>query len=167
MALFFKHKAKSKPEEKVLMHDKLAKSMAESLIRWQISWAVWMQRKTETLSRTHKLFVLSLMTVSSGAYFICLISAGFLETPAQSFSVTQLKAPGIRLQTGNDPIHTSLFSKEQHERVHKFSIYMDSLAESTTGIRLHDSILAAHPGLPDSIKLLENSYHSQISPIKK
>lgn len=79
-----------------------------------------------------------------------------------TFNVTQVKSPHL-LKVGdelNKPL--AIITKEEYKKIEHFRDYIDSLAVSPSGKKLYDSILISHPGLIDSIVLLENIYQSQI-----
>lgn len=163
MLSLFRNKKKQKAEEQQDVRDQFLKSLVHTCLRWQSRWAEWMQTKAEKLSGKGKLMVLLIFVLLTGSYSIYLIGKSLPENHSPSFSIISIKRPAHIQETGDEAKHTNaVISKSEYERIHRFSKYMDSLANSSTGKVLYDSMVTLRPGLMDSIQLIENIYQSQI-----
>ncbi len=88
------------------------------------------------------------------------ITAGRKKKPTL-VQVQNINYPKYFEESGEGSLSESIISKDQYARIHSFKNYMDSLASDAVGKAIYDSIVANRPGLLDSIKLLEEVYHSQ------
>ena len=163
MLSLFRNKKKQKAAEKQEMEDHLLRSIVHTCIRWQSKWTIWMQRKTERLSGKGKLIMLLIFVLLTGGYSIYLIGKSFSGNPTPSFLIISIKRPAHIQESGDEAEHiNTVISKSEHEKIHRFKQYMDSLTRSSTGKVLYDSIITYRPGLMDSIQIIENIYQSQI-----
>lgn len=142
------------------IQNKIIDGIARHCMHLQANSAAWMQRKTQPLSVKVKVILLLLFCSLTSAYSICLISESLLGKPAlSSFKVTAIKKPGYTQLSGDEKLKAPLvINEEEYQKVHQFRLYMDSLANSSSGRRFHDSILQHRPGLRDSIEIIENIY---------
>lgn len=163
MAFLFRKKNKTEAAEPDENHDRVLRQMVNACLRMQTGWALWMGRRTQHLSRiTLLLLLLAFIALASG-YSIYLIGQSFSGPQANAFSVTPIIKPGHVLQTGDAASQPDMIiSKTDYQRIIRFRGYMDSLARSPTGKVVYDSIVLSRPGLPDSIRLIEKIYQSQI-----
>jgi hypothetical protein len=163
MLSLFTNRKKQKAGLQQAMEDKFLKPIVHDCLKWQSTWAEWMQKKAEKLSGKGKLMVLLVFVLLAGGYSIYLIGRSFSENQTPSFSIISIKRPANIQETGDELKHTNaILSKSEYERIHQFRQYMDSLVVSASGKTLHDSIVALRPGLMDSIQVIENMYQSQI-----
>jgi hypothetical protein len=163
MLSLFRNRKKQNIGKHYEMQDHFLKSIVHTCIRWQSRWAFWMQRKAEKLSNKGKLIMLLVFVLLTGSYSLYLVGKSFSGNSKPSFSITSIKKPAHVQENGDKSKHTNaVISKSEYERIHRFKQYMDSLAHSSTGKVLYDSIVALRPGLMDSIQLIENIYQSQI-----
>lgn len=132
-------------------------------IHWQKRIAAWMESKSNGLSLTGKKIVLICMLLTGGAYCFYLVISVFdhNKKPA-SYSVSRISIPEYTGQNGDNKISKhSAISKKEFERIHRFHLYLDSLAQSPSSRKLYDSIIRGRPGLLNSIIIIENIYQSQ------
>ena len=162
MAFLFGKKNKTKAAGPDQIHDRILRQMVNACLRMQTGWAQWMGRRTQHLSRRALLLLLLAFIALSGGYSIYLIGQSFSGHQANAFSVTPIKKPGHVLQTGEATSQPDMLISTDYQRIIRFRGYMDSLARSPAGKTVYDSILLSRPGLPDSIRLIEEIYQSQI-----
>ncbi|MCK9639206.1 MAG: hypothetical protein M0R39_04795 [Prolixibacteraceae bacterium] len=163
MAFLFRKKNKTKAAGPDEVHDRILRQMVNACLRMQTGWARWMGRWTQHLSRRTLLLLMLAFIALSGGYSIYLIGQSFSGNQATAFSVTPIKKPGHVLQTGEAASQPDMIvSKTDCQRIIRFRGNMDSLARSPAGKAVYDSILLSRPGLPDSIRLIEKIYQSQI-----
>ena len=125
-------------------------------------WADFMQRFTERLSRNGKLIILSLFCMTAGSLSLYLIVSSVISRKASSFNVSHLKIPSYVDKSGDENAKAVVtITKNEFEKIQRFRIYMDSLARSPSGRKVHDSILNQRPHLMDSIFFLLSIYQSQ------
>ncbi|MCK9412692.1 MAG: hypothetical protein M0Q53_10345 [Prolixibacteraceae bacterium] len=163
MAFLFRKKNKTEASGPDQIHDRILRQMVNACFRMQTGWARWMGRRTQHLSRRTLFLLLLAFIALSGGYSIYLIRQSFSGNQATTFSVTPILKPGHVVQTGEAASQPDmLISKTDYQRIIRFRGYMDSLARSPAGKAVYDSILLRRPGLPDSIRLIEEIYQSQI-----
>lgn len=163
LSLFRKGKTQTSVKENAAQ-EKLASSIVSACIRFQQRWADFMQCHTERLSRNGKLIVLSLFCLTAGSLSIYLIASSVTSHKASSFTVIHFKKYPYAAKSGDENTKALVIvSKAEYEKIQRFKFYMDSLARSPSGKRLHDSIIIHRPGLMDSILLIEKIYQSQRS----
>ena len=163
MAFLFRKRKKTEAAEPGQIHDRVLRQMVNACLRLQTGWARWMDRRTEHLSRRTLFLLLLAFIVLADGYCIYLIGQSFSGNQANAFSVTPIKKPGRVLQTGDAASEPEMIiSKTDYQRIIRFRGYMDSLTRSPAGKAVYDSIILSRPGLPDSIRLIEKIYQSQI-----
>lgn len=163
MFLSFKHKRPQNKQIENNSHDTIANNIAQKCIKFQEQSATYMQRKSERLSDQAKKFVLVLFFLLSCGYCLYLISEGFFNSKSKTFSIAPIKIPEHLSKAGDKNKGTVIVSKAEYERIHRFKLYMDSLARNASDKRLYESILSRRPGLMDSIRVIENLYQLQSS----
>lgn len=123
-------------------------------------FAKWLQNTTATMSVRGRWIMLLLFCMCSVGYTFHLLTITFSGKRVLSFSVAALTKPAHIVSPGNYNFNDSPFiTSEEHQRIHRFKSYMDSLARSPPGRKAYDSILLKRPGLMDSILFIENRYH--------
>ena len=162
--MLFSNKKKQKVTGKNEARDKIAKNSARYFILSQTKWAAWMQRKTERMSGKGKVMALILFCMLAGGNSIYIATSSFSGKQAPPFSVGSIKQPKYIQNPDDEKTRASVsISEEEYQRIHRFKLYMDSLAiaNGPSGKNLFDSITTARPGLIDSILIIENRYQSQ------
>jgi hypothetical protein len=163
MSFLFSKKNKTQIAGSDQIHDRVLSQMVNACLRLQTRWARWMDRRTEHLSRRTLLLLLLAFIALAGGYSIHLIGQSFSGNQASVFSVTPIIKLGHVLQTGDAASQPEMIiSKTDYQRIIRFRGYMDSLTRSPAGKAVYDSIVLSRPGLPDSIRLIEKIYQSQI-----
>lgn len=147
-------KTPSQKERKNLLKEKVNKGYQ----RVQSGWAQWMLRRTVGISANKMRWILTSFVLVIGSYCAWLTYTGITGKTATFFSVTPIKKPSHA--TTSDSLVRSMpkLSDSEYQRIWKFRLYMDSLAESPTGKRRYDSIIHHRPGLMDSIHYIEKYY---------
>lgn len=147
---------KSKAQNEV--QERIAKSIVHRIIFWQTKWAEWMQVKTECLSVKGKIMGLLLFCFVACAYSIYLAATSSSGKQVLPVTLNSIKQPNYIQQSGENTRAAAIVNQEEYKKIKRFRQYMDSLAPSPSGKILHDNILIQHPGILDSIMLLENMY---------
>jgi hypothetical protein len=136
--------------------------MVNACLRLQNCWAQWMARRTKHLSRRTLQVLLIAFIVLAGGYSIHLIGQIFSGNKVNAFSVTPIKKPVHVLQTGDaTPQPDMIVGKSGDQGITRFRRFMDSLTQCPEGKAAYDSILLSRPGLPDSIRFIEEIYQSK------
>ncbi len=162
MLPIFSNKKKEKTASQNGNQDRIANSIVITCICLQQRCAAFMQRYAERLSTKWKAIILSVFCLCTGGFSFFLIARSLISNNQIRFNVIQFKPPHL-LKAGdelNKP--PAIITKEEFKKIEHFKKYTDSLAGSSAGKKLYDSILISRPGLIDSIILLENIYQSQI-----
>ncbi|MEO7983262.1 MAG: hypothetical protein ABI688_04190 [Bacteroidota bacterium] len=142
--------------------DRVAKNIVERCIRLQERWATYMQKQTERLSGNGKIIVLSLFCLVAGSLSIYLMAVSLMRYPAVSIKISHIKAPLYSARSfDHDTKSSIIITREEYQRIEYFRHYMDSLATSSYGKLIYDSILKQRPGLLDSVAFIENIYQLQ------
>jgi hypothetical protein len=127
----------------------------------QSKWAEWMTKKTAKLSIRQQRLVFGFFIACAGCYSIYLISISFLETDSNRITINPIVKPVNTFHADNMKENkNSTVIKIELDKVIRFRAYIDSLAKSSTGKRVMDSIRAKRPGLLDSLAAIENYYQS-------
>lgn len=152
---------KQKPvwdKEQSAARDKMAGLVASRIIKVQISWSVWMNKKFKTLSSTQKKLILGI----SGAV-MCLY-CGYLIISSLTTVITVKEFPvtltthsgihGLPQQTQSEPDSGIL------DKLVAFENYMSNLNKTVDGKIERSKILTSHPGLMDSLQTLRRYYEN-------
>ena len=162
MILLFRNKKKRKPSIENADQERIAKNIVVKCLRMQQHWAIFMQDRSERLSRRWKVIMLSFFCVCAGGFSFLLITRNLISNHTVSFRVIQVKTPLYIGKAGDEKTKViSIVTNGEYERIQRFRKYMDSLARSLSGKKRYDYILMDRPGLMDSIILIENIYQSQ------
>lgn len=161
--MLFKGNIKRLGSTKRITENTLRKQIEKNYLLVQGIWAKWMAKKTAALSFKQLLILWGLFLAFSSGYSMYLIAVNFSGNATNTLIENPVAKRIILLQT-NDVIirKNNPISKTEYERIHRFRIYMDSLAASPAGKKVHDSIVNLHPGLLDSIAIIENYYQSNL-----
>lgn len=162
MFLSFRHKRPQKQHTENDTKDRIANSIVHKCIKAQEQCATFMQHQTEKLSSKAKKFLLVMFLVLSGGCSLYLIVESLISHKNKSFSIVPIKVPEHMDKAGDENTEaTVIVSEAEYERIHRFKLYMDSLAKSPSGKRFYDSILFRRPGLMDSIMIMEEMYKAK------
>ncbi len=133
-----------------------------ALYKWlQKAWAQWMSNRTKSISKRAVTIVLIFFISLTSGYCIYLgVHAITGKSKDNAFTVTPIKRPRHLTESGAIASPLPPISKQDYRRIQKFRWYMDSLARSPTGRKLYDSIIAARPGLMDSVRYIEKEYQN-------
>lgn len=138
--------------------------LRNSCIYWLKRLAGSVGNRSNRLSlKSKKLLLLCLVLVGGLYCFYHVISIFDNNEEYTSYSVTPISIPQFIRNNGDEAINEQpLISKKEFERIHRFHLYMDSLAKDSSGRARYDSIVRNHPGLLDSIIIIENIFQSQL-----
>lgn len=157
--MLFKRSIKRLESNDSLTGNILRKQIEKSCLFIQSGWAKWMAKKTEGLSSVQLLIFWGLFLAFSAVYSMYLIAVSFSGKATNTLTEIPV-AKRVKPIQVNDVIirKSNPISKTEYERLHRFRICMDSLIASPAGKKVHDSIVNIHPGLLDSITIIENYY---------
>ncbi|SFQ30351.1 hypothetical protein [Parafilimonas terrae] len=124
----------------------------------QTKWAKWMTKRTQRFSRNTWKLLLALFVLTAGGYSIYLAIDAFISKGSKSIAVTPIRTPAHINETGDVVTSTPQVTDTGYNRIKNFRMYMDSLARSPSGKPIYDSIMKHRPGLPDSVRIIENYY---------
>lgn len=157
MGIFFKRNRKQPTISQAVEdapHE--AKYSARTL---QKGWANWMSKRTSNFKRRHWLIALALFIFAAGGYNCYLIIDSFFSKGRVIFSIYPIHRLLFFQETGEAVVDPDFqLPPGEYERIHEFRLYMDSLATSLSGKKVHDSILLYRPGLMDSVLFIEKYY---------
>lgn len=117
-----------------------------------------MEKRTESFSRGNWTLLLILFVLLTGGYSTYLLVSSFTEKAGKAFTITPIRKPGHLTETGDAKADALPVSETEYRRIHKFRMYMDSLARSPSGKAIYDSITFRRPGLMDSVRYIDNYY---------
>jgi hypothetical protein len=124
LSLFRKKKVYGSLKENAAQ-ERLANNIVSASIRFQQSWADFMQRHTERLSRNGKLIILSLFCLTAGSLSIYLIASSVTSHKASSFTVIHLKKPPYAVKSGDEDTKALVIvSEAEYEKVRRFRLFM-------------------------------------------
>ena len=162
MLSLFKKRKKHKAKEHDPTRYASVKRMAAWFLGRQRHCADMMQRKSERLSPTGKLVLLSLFCLSASSMSIYLVATSLSRKTNKVISVPAIKTPAYTARTGDENTRSPvLISRQEFLRIERFRRYMDSLSRNVSGRLVYDSIVKRRPGLMDSLALIEHMYQSQ------
>jgi hypothetical protein len=150
--------AKRKKRDTQTKQGVIAKGLQAGYNRLQGGWANWMMRRTKNFSRRTWVVLLILFVLSTSTYNIYLTVTAFTNKKANAITITPIKKPKHATETGDTQIESAEVSEAEYNRIKKFRVYMDSLARSSSGKILYDSITGRRPGLMDSVRFIEKYY---------
>jgi hypothetical protein len=162
MLFLFRYITRQKQHNQNAAQDKIAFSIIRKCIRLQSRWADYLQRKSDRLSAKVKKYALISFCLLAGGCSLYSIIESFRTTSDNVFSVAPIKVPEHAIKTEEANRQPSIIiTKDAFENVQRFRYYMDSLTRSSSGKRTHDSILAARPGLMDSVRIIDEMYKTK------
>lgn len=139
---------------------KIAAAIAKALHQLQFTWAAFMNRKFARLGKkgqvTALIMILAMGTLSSLWSFKGLYHD---HTPSVS-KPGPIRHPVIIDYSPSSTVKP-MISREEMAQLQRYRLIMDSLARSPSGRYQYDSIMAAHPGMMDTIRDIEQLYLEQ------
>ena len=154
MRLFSKHNEVASPGK-----DKVAKGIAEFILKMNSGFARYMKKLTAKLSSsTMKVFLIVFLAFGTTLSFYFVIASFITDEHLKTFRIDRISIPRNVEKDGDESAQqpTAITMKE-YDEMKGFTHYMDSLK----GSRKSDSILLNRPGLMDSVKMLQQIYEQQ------
>lgn len=140
---------------------KAAGRIALWISKLQTAFATFMDKKINPLSAKRKKVLFCTFCLLCASYFLWLSLAPLMQKRKKEVvkieKIPFPKPPSKHI----DDLNNAFISPEEYNRIHSFKLYLDSLAEDKKGKIIFDSIASAHPGLMDSLKLIEEYYQLQ------
>ena len=142
--------------------EKVAGVIATYLLRIQKGFARFMAARTAGLSKKGLKIWLAIFCASFGGASIVALLGVFAskEKGGDNLKPTPLSFPQYYHQSDRRPLPA--LSHRDMVKIVRFRKYMDSLANSSSGRKIYDSIQRVRPHLLDSIRTLETFYQSQV-----
>ena len=147
------------------LKDKAARGIAKFLLRMQAKFSEFMNANTKNIpAKRLKIFLVAFCLFGGGFSIYLIAEAIFKEDKQQPpIKIDKVNVPKYYDQSGTDEMQTEQYvDEETFKGIQAFERYMDSLQQTQSGRKLHDSILITRPGLMDSIRMLKEIYNSQI-----
>lgn len=121
-------------------------------LRLKLAWVEWMERQSARLGRRGQYIALGVFVTLSLSCCLLLVFGGtsnFINADIAPLPISKVKTVNEKpMPETNDSI--------LQNRLHAFHKYIDSLARSPSGRKTRDSLLAARPGLMDSVRMAES-----------
>jgi len=143
-------------KESTAGRDIIAQSIATRLLRVQQVWAAWMNKHSDRCNPKLRGALLIIFLVSMAAISMTMLLGGFKSRNKLFAQTNFITVPhvisteeGLSVNTPTDVVL---------QRIKKIRLYLDSLSETSEGKIKLDSINRLHPGLQDSIKMIEIIY---------
>lgn len=136
----------------------IAKGATSFYLRLQTHWVKWMEKRTESFSKSNWTLFLMLFVMVTGGYSTYLLGSIFTAKAGKAFTITPISKPGHLTETGDVKAEALSVSETEYRRIHNFRLYMDSLARSPSGKATYESITDDRPGLMDSVRYIEKYY---------
>lgn len=153
----FKRKQK---EPEALVANRAMQRIADKWFRYKKRIALFLQRKSESLSDRGKKLSLFLFCLLFGGGSIAITFEALRKDSAKAVPVRIAKTPmpkAGRQEVGRD----SLITKKEFENIQGYKAYILGLHNTKEGQRIYDSLISARPKLFDSIQAFEKIYLSQ------
>lgn len=147
------------------LKDKTAKGIAKLLLRVQTKFSDFMNKQTKNISPKGLKIIMVIFCVFGGSFSLYLIAEAIFKNDKeqQSLKIEKVNFPKYYDNNNDAELQSDQYvDHETYNRILAFENYMDSLRQTEKGQKIHDSILLARPGLPDSIAMLKEIYQSQI-----
>jgi hypothetical protein len=152
---------RKKKEKDTFQKDMIAGKIARAMVAIQIKFANAMNKLfSKTSPRRMKLysFLFSIVGFGLSLYFIAIAISNY--SSGRKIKVEQAKIPRVEGRNDNQNSSSNILIDEQTwKKIESFKEYVDSLKQN--GSKEVDSLIAARPGLLDSISMLEEIYYSQ------
>ncbi|WP_163400665.1 hypothetical protein [Flavobacterium fluviatile] len=127
----------------------------------QDKWAKKMSALASGLSREKLIFLLIGFVIFTGSISICIVWNGFNEGISQKINILPIAMPA-NVNKEFKTAKTASVSFQEYKRILRFRFYLDSLASSSSGRKMYNSIQIFRPGLLDSLVFIENYYKSNV-----
>lgn len=156
-----KHRALKKRDRQNFKQDQIASHIFITTIRFQEKCAAFLQRKTNRLSKSFKIFLLVAFCCFSFGYSFYHLKSSVTNYSRSYIPVKQLLKNGSIYKSDSVVTPRKQMAIEEYDRIQQFLHYMDSLNQTASGRKTKDSILRLHPGLTDSIQYVNRIFQSQ------
>lgn len=120
--------------------------------RLQRRWSDWMERKTAGLSKVHWISIVVIFLLMGGGYFSYIIIRSLKSDKVYSFEMHELQKYELPVHGGEIPKKQSIPGGNELQSLERYRSYLDSLARSTTGKQVYDSIVKEQPGLRENLE---------------
>jgi hypothetical protein len=122
-------------------------------LRLKLAWVEWMDRQSTRLGTRGQYIALGLFVTISLSCCLLLIFGG----TSRVVNAAIMPLPISKVKTVNEkPVGLHTNDSILQSRIQSFHKYIDSLARSPSGRKTRDSLLAARPGLMDSVRMAES-----------
>lgn len=142
-----------KKENNAIQKANLPQYVNVMYLRLKLAWVDWMDRQSTRLGRRGQYIALGLFVSISLSCCLLLIFGG--TSKVVNDGVAPLRISKVKTVSETSIASHTNDSILQH-RIHAFHKYIDSLARSPSGRKSRDSLLAARPGLMDSVRMAES-----------
>lgn len=159
MSNLFKKKSKNAGNTEQKM-EVVAGGIGRFIARVQQRWADWMVKKSERMSVRAKWVMLAVFCLFAASSCIYLIGSSFHSVSTRTPKIGRIKTP---IQSAPRERSSPAISEQDYRKLKNYRLYMDSLARSPTGAPQYQKFRQQHPGLLDSIRIIEKMYQSQLN----
>ncbi|QEC69274.1 hypothetical protein FRZ67_18885 [Panacibacter ginsenosidivorans] len=122
--------------------------------------AQWLDRKINPLPVAKKRRLLYVFCAVCVLYSTWLLLSPFRASQDVAIKIEPVHLP-VQKTDEKHPQANALIPVELYSRIHRFKLYLDSLAKDSTGQKQYDSIVKTHPGIKDSLQKVEDYYQLQ------
>lgn len=159
MSNLFKKKSKNAGPTELKM-EVVAGGIGRFIARVQQRWADWMAKKSERMSVRAKWVMLTVFCLFTASSCIYLIGSSFHAVSISTPKVGRIKTP---IHPAPRKQRSPAISGQDYRKLREYRLYMDSLARSPAGAPQYRKFRQQHPGLLDSIRIIEKMYQSQLN----
>jgi hypothetical protein len=153
-------KQKVKNRQAVSGTDTAARKMARTIENLQRLFARKMNKLFSMMSVKKAKRVLFLFTVLCGGYSLYLIYGALTEPKTKNMvPIEQISPPQHLHKTGAEGTEGNGVEEKTFQDILVYKVFLDSVKNNNPS--LYDRMMAEHPGLLDSMRLLEQLYYSQ------
>lgn len=146
MLLSFYHKSQQKSKEQEAAQNKVALRIVRKCLKIQVSWANFLQYKTEGLSYRIKMYGLAFFCLLSGGYSIYLVIQSFTSHPQEIILFTPLKFFVPISQSKIENLSQSaIISTEEFRKLQLLRYWQDSLAKKPSGEKMQSAFSSPVP----------------------
>lgn len=162
MFSIFNRRGVKRNNEENSKQDRIATHIFNTTIKFQHRCAIYLQRKTERLSKAVKIFLLIGFCLLSITYSLYQLKHNFTKNAESFVHVDTFLIRGSTTESGNLNFKSlKQPATDDYRRIKRFLNYIDSLNLTSSGSKVKDSILRDRPGLMDSIHHVEKMFQSQ------
>ena len=151
MRLWRRNKRESKE-----LHPVIIRLLANANSRL-LKWADYLQHKTLGYSIGKMKFYLFLLCATFISASTIIIVRSLQDKHQVLSPVTPIKTVTLLKE---EQIQSTI-NRNELSRIHRFKLYLDSLAKTASGKLIRDSLLSKRPYLLDTLNFLENIYKEQ------